>query len=226
MTRRARTVAAPILGAALVAAAGCGALRSPGSAPEAAERLRAGAAALEEGDFTAAEADLRWAAARCGAGQYGREALLMLAVVHLDPRNPSRAPSLAADYAGRYLLRAETPPELRSLGRAVYLLALEHGGQPPDAASPWLTESAGEGEEPEEPEGGWSLVAPRSECEGEASAAGDPDALPELPVASVPERIAAVEGEREALRREKAQLTARLAELQRELARIRKLIKH
>lgn len=229
MTPRARTAAMAVVGPALVVAAGCGALRSPGSAPEAAERLRAGAAALEEGDFTAAVADLRWAAVRCAAGRYGRNALLMLAVAHLDPRNPSRAPSLAAEYSGQYLLLAETPPELRSVARAVYLLALESGGRPPGAGSPRFArsaEGAEEGREATEPEGGWSLVAPRAECEGEASAARDLETLPDLPVAPMPERIAVVEAEREALRREKAQLVARLAELQRELARIRKLIKH
>lgn len=118
--------------ALLVAASvcGCSLATITGDPTGSGPRLRRATAALEAGDFGAAERDLRWVAARCESGEHGRRALLLLAAAQLDTGNPYGSAQAAADMAARYLRLPDAPPEDLPLARALYRLALDLGAEP------------------------------------------------------------------------------------------------
>ena len=101
--------------------------------PEAQDpRYRAGQAviALEQDAFAEARHELYWLAARCEAGDLGRDALLLLAAAELDPANPYGSPEAAARAAASYLLLPDADFERLPLARSLYRVAVDLGGSP------------------------------------------------------------------------------------------------
>ncbi len=84
--------------ALVVLAAGCASLR--GGPSDAQRRYEAGLDALARRDFNAAVANLR-DASRTGDSETARRALFLLAATQLDPENPDRDATAAADIAAR-----------------------------------------------------------------------------------------------------------------------------
>lgn len=112
----------PLLPAAIVLllAFGAGCRTTP---PEArpASRLEAAREALHGGEFASADQALSALAAEKAGTSEGHEALFLLGLLHLDPRNPSWSPREAEAVLARYL---EFPfGEHRPEGVALYALA-------------------------------------------------------------------------------------------------------
>jgi hypothetical protein len=84
--------------------------------------------ALERGDLNAAARHAR-SLPTTDTSPRGRRALLLRALVGLDPRNPVRAPNQAADAAARYAASASDPLDA-AVGRLLYGLAVDLGAVP------------------------------------------------------------------------------------------------
>lgn len=205
--RRRRLLRVALLPLALgVGMEGCGTALgryfSPGSAPYDAGVLR-----LSEGHFPAADSAFRETASRCESGSRGRKALLFLALLHQDPRNPDAAPDTAALMAGRVLELPGASPEERAQAEALYVSALERGGDPqlrPDPSAPGL--------------------AHRFEwCDDSAPLRAEAEVVFPDPPRSV--AVKGLRAERDALAGQNKDLSRTVAELQAELERIRKLLK-
>lgn len=111
-----------------VAAVGCAPLRTdPGPSPS--DRVDQALAALADGDLRLAQ---RYAEAvpEGDTTEAGRQALLVRAMVALDPRSPSRSPGQGAELAARYAAAAPNEADA-ALGRFLYALALDLGAKPP-----------------------------------------------------------------------------------------------
>lgn len=83
---------------------------------------------IQRDDFDAAARELAELAETCESGLWGRDAVLVLASLELDPRNPSGSPSSAARLAARYLQIPGTPSV--AVAETLYLLAVDLGGEP------------------------------------------------------------------------------------------------
>jgi hypothetical protein len=189
-----------------VAVQGCGTALgryfSPGSGPYDTGVLR-----LSEGDFSAADSAFRETASHCESGSRGRKALLFLALLHQDPRNPGAAPDTAALMAGRLLQLPGASPEERTQAEALYVSALERGADPrlrPDPGAPGL--------------------AHRFEwCDDSAPPRPDTEVVyPERPATRT---LPGLRAERDSLAGQNKKLSRTVAELQAELERIRKLLR-
>lgn len=178
-----------------------GGLFSPGVTP-----YQTGVLQLSEGQFAAADSAFRDAASRCESGREGRRALLFLALLHQDPRNPEPLPDTAALMAGRVLQLPDAPAEDRLEAEALWVSALERGADPelrPDPGSPGF--------------------APHfRDCR---------DSLPPRELGEVPypdvtasSDVRGLRRERDALAGQNERLARTVAELQAELDRIRKLL--
>jgi hypothetical protein len=106
---------------------------------------------LAEGDFPGADRAFRESASRCESGMKGRRALLFLALLAQDPRNPDANPDSAAVMAERLLnLPGNTLDETLE-AEALYLGALHLGADPElrlDPAAPGLAVRFGDCDEP------------------------------------------------------------------------------
>jgi hypothetical protein len=131
VTRRAPAALGALLALLLPA---CGA-RAPALPPDVAARFETGADAMEQGDFGGTAAELA-ELARCTGTDAGREALLLLAVSALDPRNPDRSPTAAIRHSGLYLRLPTSTAPGRAMATAVFLLGLELGGDTAMAFAP------------------------------------------------------------------------------------------
>lgn len=167
--------------------------------------LDAGALALRQAEFEAARERLAAVRLVCGEARLGRQALLLLAALELDPRNPAADPDRAAAFAARYLARFETFPWTRPVAEQLYLQALRAGGRPTPSVDPLLQEGVPDGRSPEACDRSeWGLVA-----------GGDPPVLGALPRTPGPAPARRSAGD------ESAALRSRIAELEAELERIR-----
>lgn len=171
-----------------------------------ADSLSSGIAAVEAGDFAQATTRLQWLAARCETGDYGRRAVLLLAALGIDPRNPDASSDEAARLAARYLGLPRIGPDDRVLAETLYLLALDRGAgipAPPEEAEIRGTEAV-------------RGVAVRFHGCGRQLPA-DEVALPELPGPTTTNRVSRLRAERDSLQ-------DRLTSLEAELERIRELL--
>lgn len=188
--RRASLVVAAVA-AALVGCATLGSvLRS-----DADERFDAGMRALGNGDYGTARSDLAWVAEHFNHETVGQRALLILAAVEMDPRNPNRRTDVGSDMAASFLRLPERDTWVDPVAQTLYLQSLELGA---------AEERAERAEEQQQ----------RRERE-----------LPKLPGPTVTARIKAVEQERDRLAKRVSALETQLADKDRELERIRKTIK-
>jgi hypothetical protein len=159
------------------------------------ERLEASLAALARGDYRAAHEGLAWVAEHDAGDKHGRRALLALAALELDPRNPDRRIAAGTDVAASYLTLEEKDSWTNPVAQTLYLLGLELGAA----------------EERVE----------KAERAAERAAAR----LPSLPGPSVSARIRNVEQERDRLKSRVETLEKELGEKVQELERIRKTIR-
>lgn len=184
-----------ILAVALVGLSlGCATLRAPfETGPE--ERFEQALAALGRGDYRTAHEGFTWIAQKYPKDRYGHQAMLALAAVEMDPRNPGRRIPVGTEVAATYLRTADTPPWTQPLAQTLYLLGLELGAA----------------EERVE----------KAEREAERAAAR----LPALPGPTVSARIRTVEQDRDRLARRVEALEKQLADKDQELQRIKKTIR-
>jgi hypothetical protein len=173
---------------------GCATLREPFQ-DDGEERLEAALAALARGDYRTAHDGLSAVAQQFPNDDEGRQAVLALAALELDPRNPGRRIAMGADVAANYLRMADNDAWTQPIAQTLYLLGLELGAA----------------EERVE----------KAEREAERAAAR----LPALPGPTVSARIRSVEQERDRLSRRVETLEKQLAEKDQELQRIKKTIR-
>jgi hypothetical protein len=123
---------AALMGAlALIGA--CATLRGAPSEPDPNIRLGRGLAALDSADFHVAYDVLSSLYAQYQDRPVGREALLALAAVAVDPRNPDRRLDVGANLLQRYFADGDVAPAEAPALRALYLLTLELGARDYDA---------------------------------------------------------------------------------------------
>ncbi len=119
----------------VTALSGCTTLRQVthpterGPSPEA--ELRAGAAALDAGDFVSARERLAPLTAGCLNLPVERQAALLRASAELDPSNPDGVPTTAAALTARLLIHSPAGEPDAALARSLYLLALDRGASVP-----------------------------------------------------------------------------------------------
>jgi hypothetical protein len=159
------------------------------------ERFEAGMRALGNGDYVAAHRELSWVAEHSAHKSEGQRALLVLASMEMDPRNPSRRTDVGADLAATFLRLPERDAWVDPVAQTMYLLGLELG------------------------------AAEERAQRAERAAETQPRELPRLPGPTVNARIRAVEQERDRFAARVATLEEQLAARERELERIRKTIK-
>jgi len=196
----------------------------PISEPE--RRFASALAALDRSDFAGARPDLEWLVRRCEAGAHGRTALLLFASAELDPHNRRRSPTEAARLASAYLRLPWATPEEVPLARTLYLMAVDL--ESPAEGADTLVDSlpADSSAIPSIP------LAERFEhCDGTGTPARI-GSVPEYPDTTTAERLARLRSQLDArtdslerARSEIAEREKRIAGLQAEIDRIRKLLK-
>jgi len=186
--------------------AGCSWVGS-GATPPPSSPYQKGVLRLAEGDFEAATEAFRESAASCESGRQGRRAILFLALLELDPRNPEGDPDSAALMAGSFLQLPNVPRDEVLEAEGLYLAALDQGADPALRPDP---ETSG--------------LAPRFERCGEPVPIWSARELPvlERPTSGV---VQGLEAERAALRARNEALQQTVEELQAELERIRGLLR-
>jgi hypothetical protein len=100
-------------------------------------RYLLGLSHIRRHEFDEGARELAELAERCESGFWGRDAVLVLASLELDPRNVDGSPSSAARLAARYLQIPGAPAA--AVAETLYLLAVDLGGEPvsdPLAQSP------------------------------------------------------------------------------------------
>ena len=178
------------------------------AAPADVDPLDQGAAAVQAGDYGAASERFRQLASRCESGATGRQAVLLLAVAALDPRNPAASPDSAAALAAHFLMLPGTQPEDRATAETLYLAALNQGAAPP-------FDAAAEGRIAFQP----ALATQYENC-GEVEVPNDTvrSSLPTLPGPGMAARLDRLQAVRDSLVRQVTGLEA-------ELERIRSLLR-
>jgi hypothetical protein len=174
---------------------GCATLKAPLES-RGEQRFEEALAALGRGDYRSAHEGFTWVAQNERDDDHGQHALLILAALELDPRNPERRIAQGADVAASYLGVPDKEENWTvPVAQTLYLLGLELGAA----------------EERVE----------KAEREAERAAAR----LPSLPGPSVAARIRALDQERERLSKRVSDLEKQLQEKETELERIKKTIR-
>lgn len=116
-----------LVAAAAYMTVGCATVRSVWQTPDE-DRFEAGVRALAAGDYAKAHTELRWVAQHHANEDPGQRAVLILAAVELDPRNPARRPEVGADLAAAYLRLPDRDDWLDGIAQSLYLVGLELSG--------------------------------------------------------------------------------------------------
>lgn len=177
---------------------------------EAPGKLELAVAALDERNYDAAYARLLEVVDLCGSAPLGQQALLLMAVAELDPRNPDPRRDLAAESTA--LLWEETYGRgwAHTLTESLYLIALRLGARnagPADAEAAeleWRVRAAPAGAATSYCGPAWPTRLPPP------TASAPEDALPSLNGSSYPAQV--------------AELRRRLRELEEELERVRRIV--
>lgn len=206
----------------------------PGS-ESARERLDRGLAALHRDDYRGGLRDLAWVYERCYPRTAGQEALLVMAAVELDPRNPYRRLDVGSELAARFLERPGPWSWARPVAEALYLVGSELRGSADDSSeqpAPGMVRPASAAVPPAGPPAGLAPAA--SDC---GALPPDADArtialVPTLPVPPVADYLDRVRRDQRALitRADSLEshlqsLQAQLAAKEQELERIRQTLK-
>lgn len=174
--------------------AGCATLKAPFES-RGQERLEQGLEALARSDYRTAHEHLTWVLQNDPDDEHGRRAMLVLAALEMDPRNPQRRIGAGADYVAAYLGAPDRATWTQPIAQTLYLLSLELGAAEERAA--------------------------RAERAAERAQAQ----LPALPGPTVTARLRSAEQERDRLRTRVETLEKELAEKEQELERIKKTIR-
>lgn len=177
---------------------------------EAPGKLELAVAALDERNYDAAHARLLEVVDLCGSAPLGQQALLLMAVAELDPRNPDPRRDLAAESTA--LLWEETYGRgwAHTLTESLYLIALRLGARnagPADAEAAeleWRVRAAPAAAATSYCGPAWPTRLPPP------IASAPEDALPSLNGSSYPAQV--------------AELRRRLRELEEELERVRRIV--
>jgi hypothetical protein len=94
---------------------------------DAEDRFNTGVRALAAGNFAAARSDLGWVAQHYSRQMEGQRALLVLAALEADPRNPTRRVEAGSELAASYLRLPERENWLEPMAQTLYLIGLELG---------------------------------------------------------------------------------------------------
>lgn len=173
---------------------GCATLKAPLES-RGEKRFEQGLEALSRGDYRTAQEHLTWVVQNDSDKKHGKQAMLTLAALEMDPRNPARRIGVGADVVATYLSLPEKPAWTQPVAQTLYLLSLELGAA--------------------------EERAERAEREAERVAAR----LPALPGPTVTARLRTAEQERDRLRSRVDTLEKELAEKVQELERIKKTIR-
>lgn len=174
-------------------------LASGGSAED---HLHAGLAALDTADYARAMRELTAAYQASPSASDGRHALLALAAVELDPRNPDRRLDEGARLAGGYLRLPPDQSWVSPAASSLYLMALELGAVTARVDSAQAQADSARAE---------AAAARRTMARFER-------VLPKLPGQPITVRLARLQAERDTLQARVHQLDDALAEKDRQLA--------
>lgn len=105
---------------------GCATLTAPLES-RAEKRFDQGLEALAGGDYRLAHERLSWVVRHYGHEKYGHRAILTLAAMEMDPRNPTRRVPIGTDLAATYLRLPDKASWTRPVAQTLYLLGLELG---------------------------------------------------------------------------------------------------
>jgi hypothetical protein len=181
----------------LVGTAACATVRGAGTGRSADQRLTDGVLLLETGDYAAATAVLDSVYRSAWTRPVGQRALLELAALSIDPRNPGRSLWQSADYSARLVAIPQTEPWMLPVARSLYLVAVELG----------------------------ALEEERVQAARDSAAAESERGLPRYQGETVPARLSALERARDELAQRVAGLEQQLRDTTQELERIRRTIK-
>lgn len=193
--RRARWIAAAVV----IGTTACASMRAALPGPSPAERLDAALELAEVGEFDGATAVLDSLYRAHWDQQVGRQALLNLAALTIDPRNPQRSLWRSADYAARLIGLPSAPPHLLPVASSLYLVSIELGGLEEQRAAAEAARDTAE-----------AIVA---------------RTLPRYTGQSVPAQLSAMARERDELLLRVAGLEQQLADTTAELQRVRRTLK-
>ncbi len=193
--RRARSIAAAIL----LGTAACASMRAALPSPTPQERMDAALAMAEAGDYGSAMVVLDSIYRSHWSRDVGLHALLDLAALTLDPRNPDRSLWRSADYSARLIGLPNAPPHLLPVARSMYLVSVELGA---------LEEQR--------------VAAEAARDTAEAIVART---LPRYTGQSVPAQLSALARERDELLQRVAGLEQQLRDTTSELERVRRTLK-
>jgi hypothetical protein len=148
--RRIRGSLAALTVVGVTVLSGCTTVRQishgPDRGPNPEVELRAGATALEKGDFTEARKRLEALTAGCLVSPVERRAALLRASGELDPTNPDGVPTTAAALAAHVFVQSPTGDPDAALARSLYTLALDRGASlPAESSDPKCGRAAGGG---------------------------------------------------------------------------------
>lgn len=193
--RRSQWIAAAVL----IGTGACASVRSavPGSSPE--QDVRNALAMAEAGEYAPATAMLDSVYTAYWHRDVGVRALVGLAALTLDPRNPERSLWRSADYSARLIGLPDVPDYLLPAARTMYLVSIELGA---------LEEQR--------------LAAEAARDTAEAIVART---LPRYSGQTVPAQLAALARERDQLMQRVTALEQQLNDTTAELQRVRRTLK-
>lgn len=202
-------LASIVVSSTAACAGGPGASRAPVPEGSAVSRYLLALRHIERDEFDAAARELAELAETCESGLWGRDAVLVLASLELNPRNTGGSPSSAARLAARYLQIPSAPST--AVAETLYLLAVDLGGKP--VADP-LAESPGAV--------GTALAFENCDVPREPVLVREIPHHPGLPTTRM--TLVRASAERDSLAAVVDSLALRAAELEAELDRIRRLL--
>ncbi|MGQ0813761.1 MAG: hypothetical protein ACT4O1_04780 [Gemmatimonadota bacterium] len=97
------------------------------------QRFDAGVRAMTNGDYALAHQEMSWTAQHFGHKTEGQRAVLLLATMEMDPRNPGRRPEVGSDLAASYLRLPEQEDWASPMAQTLYLIGLELGAERAEA---------------------------------------------------------------------------------------------
>lgn len=124
-----------LVGATALLMAGCATIK-PRQQPDGDQRFKNGLAALTAGNFPGARSEFSWLSEHNADELVGQRALLILAALEMDPRNPERHSDVGSDLAAGFLQKGTRDTWVDPVAQTLYLLGLELGAEERAAQQP------------------------------------------------------------------------------------------